>query len=105
MFTDVTINSTITVPKYDTEIEVNVTDITDNGTAIVHVKVPANATGDIKVTIDGITYSGPINKGEAVIPVGNLTGGTKTIIAEYAGDNNYSAIIVLLSLTSMSKLM
>ena len=90
-YTDVTINSTITVPKHDTEIKIDVTDITDNGTAIVHVKVPANATGDINVTIDGITYSGPINKGEAVIPVGNLTGGTKTVIAEYAGDNNYSA--------------
>ena len=90
-YTDVTINSTITVPKHDTEIKIDVTDITDNGTAIVHVKVPANATGDINVTIDGITYSGPINKGEAIIPVGNLTGGTKTVIAEYAGDNNYSA--------------
>jgi len=90
-YTGVTINSTITVPKHDTEIKIDVTDITDNGTAIVHVKVPANATGDINVTIDGITYSCPINKGEAVIPVGNLTGGTKTVIAEYAGDNNYSA--------------
>ena len=90
-YTDVTINSTITVPKHDTEIKIDVTDITDNGTAIVHVKVPTNATGDINVTIDGITYSGPINEGEAVIPVGNLTDGTKTVIAEYAGDNNYSA--------------
>ena len=90
-YTGVTINSTITVPKHDTEIKIDVTDITDNGTAIVHVKVPANATGDINVTIDGITYSGPINNGEAVIPVGNLTSGTKTVIAEYAGDNNYSA--------------
>ena len=90
-YTDVTINSTITVPKHVTEIEVNVTNITDNGTAIVHVTVPEKATGDINVTIDGITYSGPINNGEAIIPVGNLTSGTKTVIAEYAGDNNYSA--------------
>ncbi|WP_296894419.1 Ig-like domain repeat protein [uncultured Methanobrevibacter sp.] len=90
-YTGVTINSTITVPKHDTEIKIDVTDITDNGTAIVHVKVPTNATGDINVTIDGITYSGPINKGEAIIPVANLTSGTKTVIAEYAGDNNYSA--------------
>ena len=90
-YTGVTINSTITVPKHDTEIKIDVTDITDNGTAIVHVKVPTNATGDINVTIDGITYSGPINKGEVIIPVANLTSGTKTVIAEYAGDNNYSA--------------
>ena len=90
-YTDVTINSTITVPKHDTEIKVNVDNVTDEGTAIVHIKVPEKATGDVYVTIDGKTYSAILNNGKVDVPLENLTAGPKTVIVEYKGDANYSA--------------
>ena len=88
--TNSTITSEITVPKYDTVLNVTVSDIV-NGTAVVTVEVPANATGNVSVRIDGMNYTGVIDGGKAVINLENLTGGAKTFIVEYPGDDNYNA--------------
>ena len=87
--TNSTVGAAITVPKYDCELDVTVSDIA-NGTAKVTIRVPENATGDVSVRIDGMNYTGHIKDGEAVIDLVNLTGGAKTLIVEYSGDDNYS---------------
>ena len=62
-----------------------------NGTAVVTVTVPENATGNVTIRIDGMNYTAKIdNGGKAVIKLENLTGGAKTFIVEYPGDNNFT---------------
>ena len=84
------ITTNITAPKYDTPMVVAVDNIV-NGTAVVTVTVPENATGDVTIRIDGMNYTAKIdNDGKAVIKLENLTGGAKTFIVEYPGDNNFT---------------
>ena len=87
--TNATANATATIPKYDTPITVNVTEIYNNGTAVLKVTVPVNATGNVTVTIDGKKYPGVIVNGTAIVKVDNLTAGNKTVVVEYPGDDNY----------------
>ncbi|WP_296789228.1 Ig-like domain repeat protein [uncultured Methanobrevibacter sp.] len=96
----VTTNATITVPKYDTQMNVTVTEAKAGGNATVTVEVPINATGTIIVTLDGKTYTTDnITGGKAIITIENLTAGDKTLIVEYSGDSNYSANYTLSNFT------
>ena len=61
-----------------------------NGTAVVTVTVPKNATGNVTVRIDGMNYTAKIDGGKATIKLENLTSGAKTFVVEYPGDNNYT---------------
>ena len=87
--TNSTIKTNITAPKYDAPMDVVVSGIV-NGTAVVTVTVPKNATGNVTVRIDGMNYTAKIDDGKATIKLENLTGGAKTFIVEYPGDNNFT---------------
>ena len=89
--TNATVNATVTIPKYDTPISVNITDIKEGEVAVITVEVPKNATGNVTVTIDGKEYPGVIVNGTAVVRVENLTVGNKTVVVEYPGDGNYTS--------------
>ena len=84
------INSTVTIPKLVTPISVDVTDIYVGDVARINVTVPTNATGKIRIEIDGKEYFSPIENGVARFEVENLTAGVKTVAVSYAGDNNYT---------------
>ena len=64
----------------------------DNVTVTVTVD-PTDATGEIKVYVDGKEY-GTFNIGDEII-IKDLTNGTHTIGVQYAGDNNYDASNIL----------
>ncbi len=89
--TNTTVNATVTIPKYETPISVNISDIKEGGVAVINVTVPRNATGNVTVAVDGKQYPGVIVNGTAVVYVGNLTAGPKTVVVEYPGDDNYTA--------------
>ena len=81
--------SKVTVPKYDSPISVDVSSIDVGDAAVITVNVPENATGNVTIEIDGVTYTEEINDGKAVFNIGNLTDGSKTIAVKYDGDDNY----------------
>ena len=83
------ITTNITAPKYDAPMDVVVKDIV-NGTAVVVVTVPENATGKVTLRIDGMNYTADIIGGNATFNLVNLTSGAKTFVVEYPGDNNYT---------------
>ena len=96
----ITTNATVTIPKYDSEMDVKVTEVVAGGNATVTVEVPKNATGTITVTIDGKKYTtDEIVEGKATLTVENLTAGDKTLIVEYSGDANYTANYTLANFT------
>ena len=97
--TNSTIEANITGPKYDTLIEVNVTEVKEGEPVVVTVKVPQNATGNVTVTIDGKQYPGVIVNGTAIVTVDNLTAGDKTVVVEYSGDDNYAANYTIYNFT------
>ena len=85
------INATVAINKIISPIKVVVTDIYVGDVAKINVTVPGNATGKIRIEIDGKAYFEPIDDGVARFKVENLTAGVKTVAVSYAGDGNYTA--------------
>ncbi|SDA52334.1 polymorphic outer membrane protein repeat-containing protein [Methanobrevibacter millerae] len=85
------INATVTVPRFFTPIKVYVADIYVGDVALINVTVPVNATGKIRIEIDGKEYFYPIETGIARFAVENLTAGVKTVYVSYRTDGNYSS--------------
>ena len=86
---------TITAPKYDAPVSINVSEIKSGENGTITVTLPENATGNVTVTVDGREYSAEVVNGTAIVNVGNLTAGNKTVVVEYSGDDNYDSKIVV----------
>ncbi|MGX8693494.1 MAG: Ig-like domain repeat protein, partial [Methanobrevibacter sp.] len=84
-----TTTATVDIPKYDTPISVEVSDIKVGETAEITVNVPEGATGNIIIEINGKEYSAPISNGKAVFNVSDLAAGNKTVAVKYEGDDSY----------------
>ena len=84
------INATVTIPKLITPIKVVVTDIYVGDVARINVTVPVNATGKVRIEINGKEYFADIDEGVARFEIENLTAGVKTVYVSYVGDNNYT---------------
>ena len=84
-------NATVTTPKLNAPISVDVSNIDVGDTAVITVNVPENATGNVTIEIDGVKYTEEIDDGKAVFHIENLTDGSKTIAVKYDGDNTYAA--------------
>lgn len=85
------INTTVTIPVRVTPIKVDVADIYVGDVAKINVIVPGDATGKIRIEIDGKEYYAEIENGVARFEVENLTAGPKTVAVSYVGDENYEA--------------
>ena len=84
-------DANVTIPKYDTEMNITIGEAKEGVPVVITVEVPKNATGDVTVYIDGKEYPGIIREGKAIVTVDGLTSGNKTVTVEYHGDNNYTA--------------
>ena len=81
------VNTTIfTVSKATTPM-----DVVDQGNGTIVVTVPENATGNVTVTVDNVTYTSEVVDGKAVITLENTTPGKHDITVEFSGDNNYAS--------------
>ena len=92
-FTNVTVNSTVVMPRIVPTIRVNVNDIYVGDVALINVTLPVDATGTVTIEINGKTYT-PYEfiGGIAKFRVENLTYGVKTVAVVYSGDHNYTGI-------------
>ena len=55
----------------------------------ITVRVNEDATGSVTITVDGKTYSAPIDKGLTTFKIDNLASGSYDVLASYDGDENY----------------
>ena len=78
------------VVKVQSELTVNVTDITVDQTETIKVNVTAGATGQVIITVDGKPYYTVIDGEFATLKLDNLTYGTHTVQVKYLGDENYN---------------
>ena len=88
-YAPVEVNKTVTIPKYETPILVEVNDVAVGQTATVTVTLPENATGNVIIEIDGVKYTNATDKGVAVFNIDGLLAGNKTVAVTYAGDKWY----------------
>ena len=88
-YTNATKLANVTAPKYDSPMDITVSEIKSGETGTITVTLPENATGNVTVTVDGMQYPVEVVDGVAVVEVGNLTAGNKTVVVEYSGDDNY----------------
>ena len=83
--------STITVEKIITHINIDAPKIKEGNNAVITVSLPDDATGTVKIEINGKSYTEPVKNGKAVFNIAGLKVGTYDIKAYYSGDDKYSA--------------
>ena len=86
------VNSTVSILKLASPMTVTVAggDIYVGDGVVVVVSVPAGATGNITLEIDGIEYCEAIDAdGNATFNVLNVTYGNKTLAVDYVGDDDF----------------
>ena len=64
-------------------------DVSVGETARIEVKYPEDATGNVTITVDGKTYTKPLENGFAVFEVPNLKAGQHEVDVSYSGDDKY----------------
>ena len=80
----------IEVDNIESSIKVEVEDITYGDVATVKVILNDDATGNVSITIDGITNSSAVTNGVAVVSISGLNAGTnKNVTVFYTGDDSY----------------
>ena len=80
----------IEVDNIESLMNINVGNITYGESAIINVYLNDNATGNVTVTVDGISNTSKVNNGQAKITLANLDAGiNKNITVFYTGDDTY----------------
>ena len=90
-------NSTsFTVSKLETnntDEVLNITTPSDVSSPSFSIKLPADATGNLTVTVDGKNYTQALVNGSATVNVPALSAGNHNIVITYSGDDKYAPII------------
>lgn len=78
------------VEKLQSELTINVTDITADQSEIIKVNVTGGATGSVIIKVDGKDYYVKINGQYATLKLDNLTSGVHNVEVKYMGDEKYN---------------
>jgi len=65
--------------------------VIDQGNGTVVVVVPANATGNVTLNVNGNNYTAPVVNGTATFDLTDVAPGTYDVTATYSGDENHTA--------------
>ncbi|WP_400223097.1 Ig-like domain repeat protein [Methanobrevibacter smithii] len=86
--------SSFTVSKVDSTMDVTVDDIVFGEDLTVNAVLPADATGEVVIVVDGTPYTANITDGKATQVVKDLTAGYHTVGVKYGGDDKYNDVVV-----------
>lgn len=75
---------------YRPEMNVSVSDSFAGDVNPVTIALPANATGEVTVTVNNKKYTADLENGAATIATDGLEAGEYTAVVDYAGDSNYT---------------
>jgi len=89
----------VTVHKLAAPLSANVTNSTVGSVEYINVTAPANATGNILISINGTNYYSKIEKGVARFNITGLSEGNYTAYITYRGDDNFNASAMQTNLT------
>ena len=74
-------------------------EITEGENATINVELPIDATGNVTTTVNGKTYSSPVDNGKAIITIPDLIKGDYTLPVTYSGDDKYNSLTNDVNLT------
>ena len=83
--------SSFSVGKHNAPISVSAKDVKEGENAVVHVILPAGATGSVKVTVYDKSYTNQLIDGKTTVTVPDLAKGSYIVNVNYSGDDNYLA--------------
>ena len=86
--------SSFTVSKVDSTMDVTVNGIVFGGDLIVDAVLPADATGEVVITVNGVDYHVSIENGKATGTISGLAAGDYTVAIKYVGDDKYVGVEV-----------
>ena len=93
-YNEATGSAEFSVLKITPEMDVTVEDIVFGEDLTVDISLPAGATGEVVITVNGVDYHVSIENGKATGTISGLAAGYYTIAVKYAGDDNYNAVDV-----------
>ena len=93
-YNDAVATSSFTVSKVDSTMDVTVDGIVFGEDLTVEAVLPADATGEVVITVDGTPYTANITDGKATQVVKDLTAGYHTVSVKYDGDDKYNDVVV-----------
>ncbi|WP_400247197.1 Ig-like domain repeat protein [Methanobrevibacter smithii] len=93
-YNDAVATSSFTVSKVDPTMDVTADDIVFGEDLTVNAVLPADATGEVVITVDGVDYPVAIVDGKATGTIGGLAAGDYTVSVKYAGDDKYAGVEV-----------
>ena len=91
-YNDAVATSSFTVSKVDPTMDVTVDDIVFGEDLTVNAVLPADATGEVVITVDGVDYPVAIVDGKATGTISGLAAGDYTVSVKYAGDDKYAGV-------------
>ena len=86
--------SSFTVSKVDSTMDVTVDGIVFGGDLIVDAVLPADATGEVVIAVNGVDYHVSIENGKATGTISGLAAGDYTVTVKYVGDDKYVGVEV-----------
>ena len=86
-----TITATLNVNKIDPIVSVSAKNINYGENAVVNVNLVSGVNGNVRVTVDGVTYVCKISNGVASASIPDLNKGTYSVKVTYAGTAKYNA--------------
>ena len=93
-YNEATGSAEFTVLKITPDMDVFVDGTVFGGDLTVDISLPAGATGEVVITVNGVDYHVSIENGKATGTISGLAAGYYTIAVKYAGDDNYNAVDV-----------
>ena len=85
-------NATVAVNQTDADVEIDINKPVKGEDLVVNVKTPADAKGNVTVSVNGKDYTVPIKDGKATVSIPNLGDGNYTVDVKYSGDDNYKPV-------------
>ena len=92
-------NVSFEVKKLKPEMSADTNSPVSGEKAHIVVKLPDDATGTVTITVDGKTYTAPVEDGKAVFEIPGLAAGKYAVTAYYSVDDKYDAAQIELILT------
>ena len=71
------------------DVSVILSDINVGDDEIINIKYPEDATGDVKIIINGKSYTKPLRNGEVTFTIPKLKAGKYKVDIHYSGDDKY----------------